>query len=211
MRNLLLNRQPCCHYTRVLRPCRSELTERLRPSAAEKRSTARRTEPLSDSNERNPSAIFHAHYRFPCLPPNVSASLAGLRTNNIAPPASTAHASKNARPGAKELVAVRKYPIKYGPANPPKFPTELMNPIDAAAADAVSSSVGSAQKLGMNAVVHAPTTIIAAKLTGRFPRTSSVRPSAAPPKNKGKAVCHRRSPVRSECQPFSSIAPNPAT
>jgi hypothetical protein len=48
--------------------------------------------------------------------------------------------------------------MKKGPANPPKLATELIKPIEAAAADSLRIAVGSAQKLGINAVVHAPTT-----------------------------------------------------
>jgi hypothetical protein len=37
-----------------------------------------------------------------------------------------------------------------GPKNPPRLPTELIIPMDAAAADSLKNAVGTAQKQGWN-------------------------------------------------------------
>src|SRR5215813_3129732 len=120
------------------------------------------------------------------------------------------HVSSTLRPGANDPVRVRKYPIAYGPKNPPRLPKALISPIDAAAADSARNSVGNGQKLGKNAVVHAPTTTINTNASAKSPLKNSAPPKHAAPINSGIAVCQRRSRDRSECQPLSSIATAPA-
>ena len=51
-------------------------------------------------------------------------------------------------PGVKERVFAARYPMTIGPKNPPRFPNELIRPIDAAAADSVRNIVGTDQKHG---------------------------------------------------------------
>ena len=48
----------------------------------------------------------------------------------------------------KGYFAVRIDPTVVGPTNPPRFPTELIRPIAAAAADSPSVRVGRTQKEG---------------------------------------------------------------
>ncbi len=52
------------------------------------------------------------------------------------------------RPALNDRVRVAKYPMISGPTKPPRFPTELIKPIDAAAAESLRNSVGTAQKGG---------------------------------------------------------------
>ncbi len=52
--------------------------------------------------------------------------------------------TKYQRPAVKERVRVTRYPIIKGPTKPPKLPTELIKPIDAAAADSLRNSGGTA-------------------------------------------------------------------
>jgi hypothetical protein len=56
--------------------------------------------------------------------------------------------TKYKRPEVKECVRLTSLPINIGPKNPPRFPTELINPMDAAAADSPKKAVGTAQKQG---------------------------------------------------------------
>lgn len=51
-------------------------------------------------------------------------------------------------PRSKDFVFAANNPTIKGPTNPPRFPTELIIPIDAAAADSLSNSVGIAQNAG---------------------------------------------------------------
>src|SRR5215510_602700 len=51
----------------------------------------------------------------------------------------------------------KTYPMIDGPTNPPRFPTELMSPIEAAAADSVRNSLGTGQKAGWKPKYAPPT------------------------------------------------------
>src|SRR5215469_10633682 len=62
--------------------------------------------------------------------------------------------TRNERPALNDRVRVSKYPTMNGPTNPPRFPTELMSPMEAAAADSVRNSVGTGQKAGVEAEVR---------------------------------------------------------
>ena len=46
-------------------------------------------------------------------------------------------------------VTSRTRPMRYGPANPPRFPSELINAIAPAAGVPVKNAVGSDQKTGI--------------------------------------------------------------
>src|SRR5439155_4383893 len=89
-------------------------------------------------------------------------------------------------------------PITYGPTNPPRFPTALINAMPPAAPVPRRNAVGSGQNGGV--ALYSPT---AAKQSARkdiagAPASAlTVNPDAA--SHALPATCHRRSPVRSEC------------
>src|SRR5579864_9378466 len=107
-------------------------------------------------------------------------------------------------------VEVRTSPMMYGPKNPPRFPTELMNAIPAAAAVADRSEVGIAQNGPI--IEKTPTT---ATLTNATAVAREVVPPASPiamaPARAGTAACQRRSPERSELNPTNTIVIAAAT
>src|SRR3954471_20599586 len=88
--------------------------------------------------------------------------------------------------------------------------TQLMNPTAAAAADLVRNADGKDQNDGREAIVpnaiRLNTTTSNAFECGRINQV----PSATAAVNCGIAKCHRRSPVRSELQPNTSIPIRPA-
>src|ERR1035438_6576602 len=84
-----------------------------------------------------------------------------------------------------------------------------MRPIDAAAADSLRKAVGNAQKLGMKAIVQAPDRIRNARLAQRWPLKPTEMAMNTPHNPRIAAVCQRRSPVRSESQPFQTITKTP--
>src|SRR5437899_1641594 len=92
-------------------------------------------------------------------------------------------------------------PTEYGPANPPRFPTELIRAMPPAAAVPLRNDVGSAQN-GPNihqmpkAVRHAATSVHAHECRNT---EMIARPMAAA--KAGTAACHRRSFVWSEWWP----------
>ena len=92
----------------------------------------------------------------------------------------------------------------FGP-NPPMLAVQLMNPTAAAAAEALRNADGSAQNDGRYETVPKPisvnTTMSSAFECGR--KNHALSASAAV--NCGMAKCQRRSRVRSEFQPSSSI------
>ena len=97
----------------------------------------------------------------------------------------------------------RNTPTMNGPTNPPKFPTELMNPIEAAAADSVRNSVGTGQNAGWKPK-YAPPTPIKKRIASRRldPMLIAIK-RKSPLNSRGTTACQRRSQFRSECQPFS--------
>src|SRR6266436_8011971 len=70
------------------------------------------------------------------------------RIESTSTAATNAEADKYSTPPKYEPVALLKKPTTYGPAQPPRFPSELISPIDAAAAVPVRKLHGSAQKPG---------------------------------------------------------------
>src|SRR2546421_5257563 len=72
--------------------------------------------------------------------------VARIESTNTA--ATKAEADRYSTPPKYEPVALLKKPTTYGPAQPPRFPSELISPIDAAAAVPVRKLPGSAQKPG---------------------------------------------------------------
>jgi hypothetical protein len=93
----------------------------------------------------------------------------------------------------------------YGPKKPPRLPIELISPMLAAAALAPRKLLGIAHSEGYAATTPANPTEKRTSAADRFTLTRATPASAAAPAKRGIAVCHLRSPVRSECQPNSSI------
>src|SRR5438552_10811027 len=88
--------------------------------------------------------------------------------------------------------------MTYGPRNPPRFPTALINPIPAAAPSPRKNAVGSDQNGGVK--LYRPIAAIdsaAKRAAGALKSELAVRPTAA--SHAHAAACRRRSPVRSEC------------
>src|ERR1035437_6110026 len=94
----------------------------------------------------------------------------------------------------------------YGPTNPPRLPTELINPILAAAAVPLRNTVGRDQNADGNAYNAIVANEKAAIATTRLFPAHWLRARPTPTIRMGTAACHRRSPVLSECQAESSIA-----
>ena len=117
----------------------------------------------------------------------------------------------NHMPPEKAPVSELNHPMRYGPAKPPRLPNELINPILAAAAVEPRKLLGMAQMAGLAATIPADPTASRIRATG----TSTVatarvaRPTAA--RSRGSAACQRRSPARSESQPFTSMAGTPTS
>src|SRR5262245_39212303 len=87
----------------------------------------------------------------------VAISCLRTRTRSIRIAEAKKLATRNERPARKECVRVSKYPTINGPTNPPRFPTELMSPIEAAAADSVRNALGTGQKAGWKPKYAPPT------------------------------------------------------
>src|ERR1043166_3538901 len=97
-----------------------------------------------------------------------------------------------------------------GPTNPPMLATQLMNPIAAAAAELVRNAEGNAQNEGRYAVVPNPIKVNTRTSHAFECGTTNHAPSAKAAINWGRAKCQRRSCVRSEFQPRTSIPTKPA-
>src|SRR5215471_3515796 len=69
-------------------------------------------------------------------------------TASIAAPEAKRLTTRYNSPGANECVRLAKNPMTIGPTKPPRFPTELIKPMEAAAADSLRNRVGTAQKQG---------------------------------------------------------------
>src|SRR5207248_2895886 len=115
------------------------------------------------------------------------------------------------KPPLKEPVRWLSSPIIFGPKNPPILAVQLMNPTAAAAAELVSSELGRAQNDGKYAVVPNPTRLNTIKSNAFECGKKNHAPNANAAVNCGIAKCHRRSCVRSELQPTSSIPIRPGT
>src|SRR5439155_12261117 len=102
-------------------------------------------------------------------------------------------------PIEKECVVLCSHPIRYGPTNPPRLPIELISPTLTAAATPDRCRPGNDQKLGMNVYTPAPTRQ-KPNISHPSVETCQTLPIDNPAAitNSGTAVCHRRSPERSD-------------
>ena len=98
-----------------------------------------------------------------------------------------------------------------GPKNPPRFPSELISPIEAAAADSLRNVVGTAQNAGWKEKYPAQTRLNRQTVSTTFVPNNTARSKLTPLENIGIAACHRRSQDLSECQAFNCCAKKPAT
>ncbi len=92
-----------------------------------------------------------------------------------------------------------------GPANPPKFPIELIVAMPAAAADPDKNMVGMLHSGGLAQLIPTFTMVSAAinPMTLCVP-AAIARPTAAV--KHARATCHVRSLVRSECRDYKTMA-----
>src|SRR3954469_12970340 len=95
----------------------------------------------------------------------------------------------------------------YGPTKPPRFPTELINPMETAALAPLSRAEGRAQKLGKKDQSPAATTQSMTSERAMCAFNKTVQKNATPAQSRGIVACHMRSPVRSEDQPTQSMIP----
>ena len=112
------------------------------------------------------------------------------------------------KPSASTMlwVASRILPTKNGLTYPDRLPTELIHAMPAAAAVPERMAGGSDQKHTIPERAPAVATVSVAisaqpPIWGR-----ALSANAAPLIRHGAATCHRRSPVRSECPPTTTIA-----
>src|ERR1700735_4440149 len=117
----------------------------------------------------------------------------------------------NHMPPEKAPIRELNHPMRYGPAKPPRLPNELINPILAAAAVEPRKLLGMAQMGGFAATIPADPRASRNRATGTstVAIASVARPAAAI--SRGTDAWQRRSPVRSDSQPFSSIAGTPTS
>src|ERR1700730_13228653 len=110
-----------------------------------------------------------------------------------------------------ELVLDNRWPTSEGRPNPPRFPTELIRPKDAAAADSPSVKVGSTQKEGVHANSTAPVAQSHNITAGNGVSAKALSGKKSPASPNGTAVCHLRSPRRSEERPASTTETSATT
>src|SRR5262245_53337197 len=113
-------------------------------------------------------------------------------------------------PELKEPLLWLRFPIIFGPTNPPMLAVQLMNPTAAAAAELVRNAEGKTQNDGRYATVPKPMTVNTVTRSALECGRKNQLASATAAVSWGMAKCHRRSPVRSEFQPKRSIPINPA-
>ena len=114
-------------------------------------------------------------------------------------------APANAKPAYKLPVLWPIHPSAYGPTNPPKLPTEVINAIPEAAEIPARNSFGSDQKGPLKLEIPIATndqSVIESKEELVVP--SDIR--AMPPTIKGIAAWYRRSSLRSELRETRIIA-----
>ena len=99
---------------------------------------------------------------------------------------------------ANPPVRSRTRPIRYGPKNPARLPSELISAIAPAAAVPLKNVVGNDQKTGiaLNTPIAATDSAIS---PGSGVRTMAVAPSPTAPMSAAPATCQHRSRWRSEC------------
>src|SRR5437764_412466 len=119
--------------------------------------------------------------------------------------------SSDLSPIAKLCVASLIAPRRYGPTNPPVLPTEFTSAIDAAAAvfESADRDVVARAQNGPNIDANPIIAIDSVTIDQTMPVPAVLTASAAPPTVAATAKCQRRSPVRSECRPASTIATAP--
>src|ERR1700720_2139223 len=101
-------------------------------------------------------------------------------------------------------------PIILGPKNPPMLAVQLINPTAAAAAELVKNALGSAQNDGRYAMVPNATNVKTVTNSTVLCDRKNQAPSATALVNCGIAKCQRRSRVRSELHPSTSMPISPA-
>src|SRR5579862_1651612 len=87
--------------------------------------------------------------------------------------------------------------------NPPRLPTELMNPTLTAAADSPRKMVGSAQKDGPHAHSMRPVSDSQIIVSQNGCAVNAVNAKKMLPNRRGTAVCNFRSPRRSDDLPMN--------
>src|SRR5580658_7607323 len=92
----------------------------------------------------------------------------------------------------------------------PRFPMELISPMEAAAADSPRKAEGTGQNEGRKALAL-EATVRQTNANQKWEPERIVSAKATTPSISGTAVCQRRSLVRSECQPLISMATSTAT
>src|SRR5207302_9995544 len=130
------------------------------------------------------------------------------RTKSTRTPPVSISAAMARNPYAKLCVASLIAPSRYGPTKPPVLPTELTSAIEPAAATPRIIDVASAQngpKTAARPIMASDNEATSA--SGPVPTAASTRPTA--PTAAAIAMCHRRSPARSECHPASTTAMAP--
>src|SRR6267143_3656131 len=121
------------------------------------------------------------------------------------------HAIMKTNPVRNEPVSWLRSPMILGPTNPPMLAVQLMNPTAAAAAELVRNPEGNAQNDGRYAVVPNPISVNTTMSNAFECGAKNHALSATAAVNCGMAKCQRRSRVRSEFQPSTSIPMRPAT
>src|SRR5436190_7529246 len=111
---------------------------------------------------------------------------------------------RKTRPPMNEPVSFSTVPSTYGPMNPPRFPTELMNPMLPAAAVPPRNKLGSDQNAGRYALNPAYDTMNPKTVRARLPRLAITITSPTAAAAIGTAVWNQRSFDRSELQPTPS-------
>src|SRR5262249_12762101 len=128
----------------------------------------------------------------------------GLRVASVTTAPAIRNSANTTSPHVKLFVRVRTQPIRLGPTKPPRFPTELMSAIPAAAPVPANDSEDIAQN-GPR-VPHMPAAAresAASSSTGLVVRPAPINPAA--PAMAESATCRRRSRVASECFDVTTI------
>src|ERR1035437_4491255 len=94
-----------------------------------------------------------------------------------------------------------------GLTNPPRFPTELIQAMPAAAAAPESIPVGSGQQMEFAHTIPAAARERATRPTEPGMPGIALAGIAAAPTNRESAMCHRLSPLTSEWRPATIIEP----
>src|SRR4051794_10025188 len=90
------------------------------------------------------------------------------------------------------------------------LPTQLIRPMDAAAAASLSTAVGKAQKGGRKVQTNPAAMVKKIIATANCERAATLAARAAPEINNGTAACQRRSRLRSDLQPVTTSVMTPS-